>query len=367
MRRGYLLEDYFYTDEGVYQDEIRKIFLKGSFVSLNNVSLKQKKFQSFDHLNIPMILANDGASGSVFLNMCPHKRMRLIGSEGSDAEILRCPYHGWQFNSSGQCLRAGFEALDKGGDVKVSDIQLERVDAKLFGKWGFVSQTGGFDKQFARDVKRALTSISTAIDAVYEYYSEVREFNWKLYFDNLHDDSHVPFLHSTSLAKSLDISLKERMNSRGLAEKFSDATRMSYMAVDGQVAEQQDYHNHIDPLFPRPGYYNIVAWPNLHIASSDGGRTFMCEIHEPLSSSKTRVHVFLFLRKNGWSTHKKKAFLNKFKENTKIILDEDFEACERVHEAKRLRLMPDILSEIDNRNLSRNEFYLELMSNPNGH
>jgi len=361
MQHGYLLPDYFYTSDSVFKNEIRQIFLSGSFACFWDSSDTSNKYSAFTHLNIPFILARRESGRCVFLNMCPHKRMALIESHGVNTEILRCPYHGWQFNDEGACVRAGYESLDTEGELIASQIRLAKFNTVDFGAWGFISQDTSFSSQFGRDVITGIRRVAASVDPIFQYISQTRTFNWKLYFDNLHDDSHVPFLHSNSLARSLDTSLKERVLQREAVKKFNDLKQMSYMAIDGSVNAQHDYYRHIQPLFPTPGYYNVVAWPNLHIASSDSGRTFLVEIHEPLSAKETKVHIFLFLRKNSWSTRKKQLFLDQLSVNTLTVLEEDFAACEKVQHAKELSLIPDTLSQIDNRNVSRNQFYADLM------
>ena len=106
MRYGKLLEDYFYTDQDVFDAERTKIFLKGSFIPMFDKNFERARYSTLEFSGIPMLTAGaDTGTRRVFLNICPHKRMTVLLDEFSDSNLLRCPYHGWQFNDIGKCVR----------------------------------------------------------------------------------------------------------------------------------------------------------------------------------------------------------------------------------------------------------------------
>ena len=40
----------------------------------------------------------------VFLNSCPHRGAQICRDDAGNAEVLRCPYHAWSFNTEGQLI-----------------------------------------------------------------------------------------------------------------------------------------------------------------------------------------------------------------------------------------------------------------------
>ena len=40
----------------------------------------------------------------VFLNSCPHRGAQICRDDGGHADVLRCPYHAWSFNTEGQLI-----------------------------------------------------------------------------------------------------------------------------------------------------------------------------------------------------------------------------------------------------------------------
>jgi len=74
-------------------------------------------------LGIPLVLYRD-AHGNVgaFLDRCPHRNVRLSAGRVLKTGNLECPYHGWQFDVTGQCRFVP-------GIAGESDARGRRVDA----------------------------------------------------------------------------------------------------------------------------------------------------------------------------------------------------------------------------------------------
>ncbi|MEN9566536.1 MAG: hypothetical protein RLZZ69_1732, partial [Cyanobacteriota bacterium] len=58
-------------------------------------------------LGIPLVIWKPSSSSTyqVFLDRCPHRLAPLSEGRIDDSGNLMCSYHGWQFNTRGDCTR----------------------------------------------------------------------------------------------------------------------------------------------------------------------------------------------------------------------------------------------------------------------
>ena len=80
-------------------------------------------------------------------------------------------------------------------------------------------------------------------------------------------------------------------------------------------------------------YFNWLAYPNLHIASSDGGFSFTIEHHVPVAPGRTNLEIY-------WMTAKKRqpyAFsgtvLRSLMQGSRLVVGEDIVVMEEVQAA----------------------------------
>ncbi|MCP2727561.1 Rieske 2Fe-2S domain-containing protein [Limnofasciculus baicalensis] len=77
-----------------------------------------------------------------FLNVCPHRQSPVFEGHGcieADKSVL-CPYHGWAFGVSGQCLNApGANRGEFGDDFDLKNYSLQELEIKVDGEGVFVN------------------------------------------------------------------------------------------------------------------------------------------------------------------------------------------------------------------------------------
>ena len=73
------------------------------YVACESTELKHKPMAA-TILGIPLVLfRNERGEAGALLDRCPHRNIPL--SEGEvEGSVLRCAYHGWEFNTRGHCL-----------------------------------------------------------------------------------------------------------------------------------------------------------------------------------------------------------------------------------------------------------------------
>ncbi|HAC33170.1 MAG TPA: benzoate 1,2-dioxygenase large subunit, partial [Gammaproteobacteria bacterium] len=51
-----------------------------------------------------LITRSEDGSINAFINACSHRGAQLCRTERGNSKFLTCPYHGWVFDSSGNCV-----------------------------------------------------------------------------------------------------------------------------------------------------------------------------------------------------------------------------------------------------------------------
>ncbi|MFL5416100.1 MAG: aromatic ring-hydroxylating oxygenase subunit alpha, partial [Myxococcales bacterium] len=153
-------------------------------------------------LDEPLLLARDPA-GTLrgMSNVCTHRANLLCTKPESDAQALRCRYHGRRFGLDGRFLSMPeFEGVR---DFPSRADDLPRIPLGQLGPLLFaaIDPVAAFEEWIApvRD-KAPLGALALDPSGSREY--EVAA-NWALYCDNYLEGFHVPFVHA-GLAKAID-------------------------------------------------------------------------------------------------------------------------------------------------------------------
>jgi choline monooxygenase len=159
---------------------------------------------------LPLFLLRD-LQGDVaaFHNVCRHRNLKLIDSDGNCGKMIRCPYHSWSYDLCGVLRNAPFfggpmQALPE--DFKLEDHGLVKVNCEVWHDWIFVNlsaQPASFE-DFLAPIKRQLGSneVSDYVPVATLDLGEV-PCNWKLLMENFIEPYHVQFVHKTTTEQPL--------------------------------------------------------------------------------------------------------------------------------------------------------------------
>jgi phenylpropionate dioxygenase-like ring-hydroxylating dioxygenase large terminal subunit len=184
---------------------------------------------------------------------CPHRGSPLsLGKIVEDT--LQCPYHGFRYGVSGQCVRVPSQAtivpelgvrsypvIDKGGFIWLWPGAAELADAALLPDCrAFGLETEGWNAK--------------------PYLMLEIKSNYSLLFENLLDTSHISFLHGTALDGGRMASSTFRLESEGKTVRL-----IRELAGDTPTpSNTQQYGLHGATTFDRR-LESIAYLPNLHI------------------------------------------------------------------------------------------------------
>ncbi|MBK0399711.1 aromatic ring-hydroxylating dioxygenase subunit alpha [Limibaculum sp. M0105] len=192
---AYSLERPFYTDQGVYDAEIRHIWAREWIFALPAAEIpKAGNYVTLQIGNYPVIIVrgNDGAVRA-FHNSCRHRGSRLCSMVKGSAPKLVCPYHQWTYELDGRLLWT----RDMGPDFDASKHGLKTVHAEVAAGMVFIClapQAPDFGPVKQAADRYAAPHRMTEMKVAYQ--STITENgNWKLVMENNRECYHCSGAH----------------------------------------------------------------------------------------------------------------------------------------------------------------------------
>ncbi|MBH0183509.1 MAG: aromatic ring-hydroxylating dioxygenase subunit alpha [Nitrospira sp.] len=142
--------------------------------------------------NQPLVLFRDGQGRVHALdNRCPHKGVPL-SSAWQEGDSLRCPFHGWRFVASGECVEV--PAIGKVAHPSPASACVKTFPAEERDGWVWVYM--GNDRCPKPSVPPpSLPAPADGSPMVSVRRSAEAKVRWDFAVDSLMDPAHVPFVH----------------------------------------------------------------------------------------------------------------------------------------------------------------------------
>lgn len=339
----------YYLSQEIFELERKKIFRKvWLFAGLKTLLSKHNAFQTRKIAGIPVVIQNFNGELRAFENVCLH-RSALIQNEAVGCRPLVCPYHAWRYNSQGLVENIpDCEALYQFDPQEKQNLKLRQFALREVGNVLFINLDPNpipFEDQFSNEFMALLESSSNAYDTEVMVTTWHGKFNWKLAYENLRDANHPRFVHPRSLSKSVEFipSVNAAQSKESLSElqdtspnaMRDELRRFSFGGADAPIPRLQHFgwHQMVDRWGSTDAYFNWLAFPNLHIASANGGFSFTLEHHIPIAPDRTDLEIYWF------TTRKKKPYafssqvLLSQMHGSKLVVGEDVDVMERVQAA----------------------------------
>ncbi len=196
----YLLESDDYTSETRRQAEIENLFLPAWHLGATKSELpKDGDFMTLDFLGHPIILRRAGGKYHAVENLCCHRHCVITSKPRGNCPVIRCQYHGWEFDESGRTGRIPDAGCFRPWDRENARLRTFRVET--CGDLIFVALSEGapplreFLSPYVEVIETHFATPDWQLKDIWEYDCPS---NWKVPAENTLETYHIPHVHTKS-------------------------------------------------------------------------------------------------------------------------------------------------------------------------
>jgi len=382
-----LIEPKDYCSAGAFQKERERVFLRDwIFACVVNDLSGHEDYRVINVCGISVVLQNFHGEIKAFNNVCTHRFAR-IQSEAAGNRPLKCPYHGWMYNSEGlphviprKPLIAEVTA------ATLCNYRLSRWHVRIVGPLIFIRKEHAGEPPEPRDLDRQLgdyaeplTNLTSACGELVENTEYVVRANWKLVVENTLEGYHVDCVHPNTIKKlgmtgiSKSTSVREENGvapepaQKASAFTFSNRNSAVFSSLNPEVSSRMDktYRFLADRPQKLEGYRHYFLFPNFVFASTRG-ESFSLQRILPIDEGNTQLTSYLFAT-NGlgelskMETALRKQFYASAADFVRAIFAEDCAICEEVQRGVPFAEGRGVLSDEEERICAFHEAYQAAM------
>ena len=321
----------------------RRVWL---FAGLKTMLGAHNAFITREVCGVPVVLQNFNGELRAFENICLHRGAKLQWEIAGRRPLL-CRYHGWGYDQTGAPANIPLEKeLYRFPQAEREGMRLREFPLRVVGNLVFINMSAEplpFEAQFSTEFIASLESSSSAYDGEVMMTTWTGRFNWKLAYENLRDLNHPRFVHPQTLAKTVefvppvDAALVAEANIEpskieALGQRRALLKRFSWGGPDAPLDSIIAYpwRQMVERWGDQDAYFNWLAYPNLHIASADGGYAFTIEHHVPIAPDRTVIEIYWMTAKKRKPYASSSTVLLSLMHGSKAVLGEDVRIMESV-------------------------------------
>lgn len=195
-----------YTDPAIFEEELRVIWHAGWVYVGHESEVPASGDRVLKQIGLQPVIMSRHDDGVVYLllNRCSHRANMVCDADREHGTRIRCPYHGWTFNTRGELVGVPYGA-GYGADFDRSSLDLARVP-RVQSYRGFVFGSLAAE---GKTLAEHLGSAAEALDRLADLSPEGKvEFghgwmkhrykaNWKIVVENQVDGYHLHFTHQS--------------------------------------------------------------------------------------------------------------------------------------------------------------------------
>ncbi len=285
------LEPAHYSDPAVLARERTHVFEHAwTPVALTSDLQQDRDFIAAEVAGRSVVVQNFAGTLRAFENVCSHRQSPLRTCARGNGP-LRCPYHGWTFDSAG--LPSGIPQRRSFGDLSPSLLQqlaLDRWALEVVGPLVFVARQ---PRAALTDSLGALAHELGGVLARGQRCLDRNVFelacNWKVMLENGLDAYHVPLVHAQSIHKhGLDEITRERHADHSVGRFVA--------ASSARVLRALRYAYPEAALTDR--YTHYLIYPNTYVVDVYGLFSVISRM-DPISEASTRFESAVFVSWDG--------------------------------------------------------------------
>jgi len=360
-----------YTDPEIFDLEMQRVWGR-SWVYIGHESQVKKAGDYFaTSIGTQAVFMTRHSDGKVYVmfNRCPHKGAQLIGEHCGHAPQIRCPYHGFVYDTNGTLIHIpqeeGYDGSPFGKGKGQSNVQqVPRVDSYrglVFASLAaegpdLIAWLGGAALSIDNMADRSPVGEIEISGGCFRY---VHDSNWKMFVENLNDAMHPMIVHQSSAGTAkrvfdeLDLDKKdvpfELEMMAPFVSNYDFFEEMGLTAwVNGHSVTGGDFSIHSD-YSPIPGYtealidaygeeraqkilrvnrHNTVVYPSFTLK----GVITSIRVVKPISVNKTVIESWVFRQVGAPEElfHRSITYCNIVNSQANVVGPDDQEAYHRM-------------------------------------
>jgi phenylpropionate dioxygenase-like ring-hydroxylating dioxygenase large terminal subunit len=339
IERG-LIERAYYTSPDVYEAEQSKIFAGSWLFVAHRSEFKQPgDFRTMDLADQPVLaILGEDQKVRVFYNSCSHRGAVVETERQGHRDRFRCMYHHWEYGLRGELAlvpRAeGYDGLrvDELGLVELPRV--EQFEGLIFAS---LSKDVAPLRDYLGEAASYVAYLENYQDRkleVFGCYDFVYKGNWKLLYENTHDDYHAQYLHAEAY-RMPEYEYGKAYATQGQGKQKAAPTNREPKAVGmHSVLEWRDAPETLRYQTDRIRHLHVGIFPSFLGLYHPGWDVTNYRILRPEGVGTTRVHNYV-LGPADMAPEQKKALAERFHfsygPGGRIGLDDVrvFEHCQR--------------------------------------
>jgi phenylpropionate dioxygenase-like ring-hydroxylating dioxygenase large terminal subunit len=131
-----------HADKALHEHELRTVFANSWIFVAHRSEIREPGDFVTREMGDRSVIVSHSQDGTIrtFLNVCPHRAMRLCGEDAGSAQVFRCPYHGFTFVNDGALSGVPFrkDAYPAGIDrerLRLTEARTETYQDLVFATW----------------------------------------------------------------------------------------------------------------------------------------------------------------------------------------------------------------------------------------
>ena len=218
---------------------------------------KEGAFKTVSLLGHPLILWRTEGEIRCYLNVCSHRHCLLTGKSEGTMPLLKCQYHGWEYDREGDTKRIpdarSFRPLAPGV------LGLRQYRVKTVGQLVFVSLSadpGSLDEQLGGQRSYLEDLFSDRWAPLLTVAQEVNA-NWKVLAENVLEGYHLEEVHKNTFKKFAPAESCHH----SLADRVTTYTEVP-LEENRRVRQQADFFARLLNVRANPEYHHVFCYPN---------------------------------------------------------------------------------------------------------
>jgi len=302
-----------YTSEDVLQNEIDSLLLPTwHAVALKSELPRNGSYVTFEMLGRPLILWRCDDEIHCFLNVCSHRYSKLRSDSCGTCERLRCQYHGWQFDETGNVRKIpdakSFRPLKQGM------LGLKKYRLETCGELVFINLTdeGPSLREFLGEMYSTYQEwfspeMHTAI-----VLNRPIQANWKCLVENALETYHTTEVHPKTFGES-----PSEEDCQHTLEDWGSTLSVDFSQERSFRASLDAFGHWLVGRERAPVYRHIAHYPNVMIAQLSLYRWVECVIPVSKDCSMSIVRLMCHVGEKGqlrrlWNRHLISRWANDF-------------------------------------------------------